>query len=324
MSKTKPRLLPLPLDRRRGQHWATMLAFGAAFLGLPVVLFAVTLHEQAFRICMSYGVMYGAPLLISGAYMLYRRRQYLATLGEYREVARAAGLTFEERIDEARLEPYQDFTLFRLTRPRRGSFWGGNSLAMSRAGCHLFSGRFEGREVLVFEYEYQGRPGEGDKPIRRLQTVVILPDVAGLPEFDAGPMHHDWDEHWPGWARRLQLGRVVAELDTVSHEPTVVRGHDEERLRRLFGRQQVRRLGTLSECCVESVGGHVLFYAPDLDVPASGVPRALGRAVDIVRVLTEVEPADPVVDAERVWLGEERLPNTSITEEPPRGDRAAE
>jgi hypothetical protein len=310
MSKAKPRLLPLPRDRRRGQNWGLPLVLGAAMLGVPAVLFVVTLDAGLFGMCMSQGFLYGAPLVFISVYMMYQRRRHRASLEEYREVARAAGLTFEERVEEARLEPYQDFSLFRLTWPR------GGTITMSRAACHCFSGRFEGREVLAFEYEYHGRPGHRDKVIRRLQTVVILPN-ARLPEFEAGPMRHDWDESWPGWAERLGLGPVVAELDTVAYEPTVVRGHDAKRLRRLFGRKQVKRLGSLSECCVESVAGHVLFYAPDLDLPPSGVPQALGRAVDIVAVLAEADRPPPASDAQAVRPGEEGRSEASFTDELP-------
>lgn len=306
MSTARKRVLPLPVDRRRGTGWLPLAVIGAGLVGTPIVVFAFTLNERMFGFCCTYGLMYGVPLLGGGAAMWRRRQQYLADVGEVREVAMAAGLTFEERVSSEDLAPYLEFSLFRLTQ------------SLKVGACHRVQGQFEGREVIAFEYEYYGRltlEGEGRprkaRPIRRVQTVVILPNVGDLPVFHAGPAENEWDDYWPGWTRRAATGPVVLEMDTVAQEPTVIRSGEGKRVKELFRRPRIKLLGSLTECCLESCGGHLLFYCPDLDVPPGGIPRTLGRAVDIARALTlpedqlpgyrpedqRITPAEPAPDA---------------------------
>jgi hypothetical protein len=319
MSADDKRVLPLPRDRRRGAGRMILLAVGGALIGAPIVIFALTLQEKVFGFCCFYGLLYGLPLIAAGLLLSRAHRKYLAHVAEMEEIARATGLAFQERVTADVLEPYRDFVLFRLTE------------RMKLGACHLFRGQFYGSDVLAFEYEYLGRLAveEADSAVkvrllRRVQTVVIMPNVGDLPAFHAGPADNEWSAAWPGWVGRAGVGPVVLEMDTVAHEPTVVHSREEKRVEALFRRERIKLLGSLTECVLESRGGHLLFYSPDLDVPPSGVPRTLGRAVDVARALTTPEEQLPGYRPEEEQITTPEPGRGAAIQAEPPGERPAD
>src|SRR5262249_8114056 len=95
---------------------------------------------------------------------------------------------------------YREMPLFRLTEHMT---W--------RAG-HCFRGRFDGREVIAMEFEYQGAAPGRSRRVRRAQTIVVLPNVGDPPDFHARPDEREGDQRGPGGAGREGVEPAVAGL----------------------------------------------------------------------------------------------------------------
>jgi hypothetical protein len=214
---------------------------------------------------------------IGASHMIFKRWRRRQHREEWIARAGALGLRYQERVTWTTLEPFLDLPLFRFgMRP------------LSRADS-LAAGVFEGREVVLLHFAYQGQflTWNGKTNYRRfIQTIALFSGLDELPDFHLTPEETEWDVLWPGWARALDVGRVVKVVGECDH-PFFIRSTDERATARLFTAERLHNLGNLGGWTIESDGGNVAIYRHDEKMNADELPHFLHRALDIVRVLSE-------------------------------------
>jgi hypothetical protein len=249
---------------------------------IPVVVFALTLDPfpalvTAFYIGM-YSTMPGFVLALFWFREVFHRRQRA-------ETARMLGLSFQPRVLNKDVQPLLDLPLFYFTRKGRYS------------AAYQMRGHFDGREVLVMDFAYTSSfPNRINVKVPRmgLQTIAWLEVGPAVPEFHLAPVENDWDDLDPSWPRTLDLGETVLRIDTEPRDPSVVRGHDEESVRRLFSSERIEALGNLGGWTVESQDGWVLIYRHRESLVVEDLPPFIRRVVDIAEVLSRhIAPAAP-------------------------------
>lgn len=271
--------LPLP-------DWAPPWWVGVLFLaGWVVGLFLGLLIGAPPPLVMFIGIqswqvpVVGVVMLILSLWQQVRWAQRAAN-------ARALGLPFRPRVYEDDLAPYRHFTLFAITRDCRR--WAG----------YLHEGWFDGHEVVFFDYGFVGKFRSTDDrtvswPGR--QTVFLLPDAAGVPDFHFAPSDSDWADLVEARLWSLDAGDAVLEVEMDDAPPAILRGKDERAIKRLFRQRQREDMGLAPGWTIECYRGTLMFYRDRKVLRPEELPRYLNQVIRIAEVLRAVSRSLPPV-----------------------------
>jgi hypothetical protein len=262
---------PLPLP-----DWAPPWWIGAGFIALWVggFFFGLLLWVDPFLVLFFAVQTWQAPLvgivlLVLFFWQRFRWSQRAAT-------ARALGLPFRPRVYESDLRPYRKMTLFALTDDCK--HW---------AGYH-HSGTFDGEEVEVFDYGFVGKfrttedrtvtwPGQ--------QTVFLLPDAAGMPDFHLAPAGSDWGDLVEARLWSLDAGDAVLEVEMDDGTLAVLRGRDERAIKRLFRLERRDEMGLAPGWTIECRRGVLMLYRDRKVMRPEELARYLHQVIRIAGVL---------------------------------------
>lgn len=187
-------------------------------------------------------VLFGGAAAIAAIvfYLVYQaEKKRTAALAD---IALRMGLTFEAKVPKERLAILGPLHLF-----KRGH---------SQRAKNLMRGKSEGREVVVFDYQYV--TGGGKNSQTHNQTVVIFPGVAtaaALPEFTLGPEH--W---WNKIGELLGYKDIDFEASPEFSKHYLLKGPNEAAIRAAFGAEPLGFFGQKQGWSVESAGGVLAVY----------------------------------------------------------------
>jgi hypothetical protein len=223
-----------------------------------------------------YMIYAGVPAVIL-FFDWYRNHRRLWALAA---IARSIGLWFSERLRQRDLEPFDSFVLFRM----------GETQEQEAAG-NCMRGNFDGHEVFLLQYRCQGRirsfsrRGSWYSPN---QTVVILPNAQGLPDFHLSPSDSNRNDRVPGWAELFDAGSPVR-LPRSFEEEYELLSHRGEEARELFDRRVRDYFLDSPGWTVEAHRGQLMVFREQEVLDAEECPRLLLKAIDIQEVLCEAE-----------------------------------
>jgi len=144
-----------------------------------------------------------------------------------------------------------------------------------REGRNVLAGTLAGRPATICDYRYVVQSGKSSHEVK--QTVVIFTDaLAGLPDFELRPenIFH-------------KLGAVFGyqDIDFDTNEEFsrqyLLRGRDEEAIRRAFNSSVLMLLWSEPGWCVQAVAGRLLVFRSGKVAEASQVPSF---AADTLRI----------------------------------------
>jgi hypothetical protein len=202
----------------------------------------------------------GTVALVAGVvYATHRARK--ARTEAMRLVATTMGFRFEERI------PPEALGAFPLMEHGR-----------SREGRNALMGSLAGRATTICDYRYVVQSGKSSHEVR--QTVVAFTDhQSGLPDFELRPenVFH-------------KLGAVFGyqdidfDRDDAFSRQYLLRGTDEEAIRRVFDSGVLMLLSSEPGWCVQAAAGRLLVFRSAKVAEASQIPSFAADALRIAGV----------------------------------------
>jgi hypothetical protein len=192
--------------------------------------------------------------------------------------ARALGLAFRPRVYESDLAPYRRLNLFALTDDCKR--WAG----------HHHSGTFDGEEIEVFDFGFVGKFRTTDDrtvtwPGR--QTVFLLPEADGVPDFHLAPSGSDWGDLVEARLWSLDAGDAVLEVEIDEDAVAVLRARDERAVKRLFRREQRDEMRLAPGWTIECRRGVLMLYRDKKVMGPDELGRYLHQVIRVVAVLRE-------------------------------------
>jgi hypothetical protein len=150
----------------------------------------------------------------------------------------------------------------------------------SKKAPAVLTGETAGRPVTVLDWQFTVGGGKNSHTYQ--QTVVVFPEVGGLPDFEAAPEHL---LHRIGQVFGYQ--DIDIESDEAFSKAVLLRGNDEAAIRRVFNanvRGLMRREAKLS---IESRGGRLAIYRSGKRCEPAQVPAFLADALRIENELVK-------------------------------------
>jgi len=207
-----------------------------------------------------------AALLGGGVYAAFRAQRQRRE--DLRTAAQAMGFSFEEDADLAAIG---DFPLFARHGRRR------RLTSASR-------GKIAGRAVLIGDYSYVVSSGNSSRTVR--QTIVLFADpVRDLPDFDLSPENV---------LHRLAEVFGYQDIDFEQHEEFskryLLRGRDEEAIRRVFGTDALTLLGGQPGWSIQTRDGRLIVFRAGKTTRPAEIPAF---AAEALRIAGAVSPRGP-------------------------------
>lgn len=209
-------------------------------------------------------LFFGAVLLAVGAgvwlaYVYEKKRTALLADASLR-----MGFNFRPKLPKEEIPTLGSFHLF--------------NLGHNRTAKNVMTGRSEGSDVTVLDYQYV--TGGGKNSHTWSQTVAIFPGAEALPAFMLSP------EHW--WDK---LGEILGHKDInfdASPEFSkhyLLKGPDEARIRAEFGAEALGFFAQQQGWSVESAGGKLAVYRADRRSKPEELPVFMSEVAAVRRAL---------------------------------------
>jgi hypothetical protein len=211
----------------------------------------------AFPVVMMGAVLAGVGGIIYAGVLSERKRN-----AAMQTVAQTMGFAYEEECDPT--------TLGSLTGALPVFFRG-----HSRKARRMMRGKLSGRTAALFDYTYT--TGGGKSAHTHRQTVLLLPDGGrGLPDFSLSPEN---------FLHRIAEAFGYQDIDFPDFpdfsKHYLLRGPDEEAIRRVFNSQTLSLLGGTTGWHVEARDGRLAVFREGRYTDAAEIPS---YASDAVRV----------------------------------------
>lgn len=184
-----------------------------------------------------------ALAILFAIFMLVRWQRERGRTEVLCRVAASAGLTFEPKADVGAVRSLGDVPLF-----ARGH---------SQRVTNLMTGRFDGQQVAVFDYQFT--VGSGKNQRTTLQTVVVLPSAKrSLPDLQMAP-----ENPVTRFAEALGYQDIDIESSPEFSRRYIVRGTDEAAIRAALHPGATSYFAQHEGWTVEAQSGTVGIYRAD-------------------------------------------------------------
>jgi hypothetical protein len=178
-----------------------------------------------------------------------------------RRVASTMGFTYAEKLGAEDVAPIVgELPLF-----NRGH---------SKKAPSVLTGQTVGRAVTVLDWQFTVGGGKNSHTYQ--QTVVVFPEVGGLPDFEAAPENF---LHRIGQVFGYQ--DIDIESDEEFSKAVLLRGDDEAAIRRVFNANVRGLMRQEAKLSIESRGGRLAIYRSGKRCEPAQVPAFLADALRI-------------------------------------------
>jgi len=215
-------------------------------------------------------IVFGGIVALVGlavAVSLLRERKRARAL---RAAAEAMGLSYAEKGDKALLASLEHFRLF--------------TEGHSRRITHLVQGQANEIDLKIFDYRYTTGGGRNASAHRQSVLLLRTPHLS-LPAFMLRP---------EGLLDKIGAVFGLRDMDLDDHpdfsKHYVLRGQDEEAVRRLFDADVLDWYGSRRGVSTEGAGQELVFYRADRRVPPEEFPALLEEGFALLTLFRSAPP----------------------------------